>query len=135
MSTVAGAGLRAKLLVVEDDVDIAAALTTYGKRWGFEVLHAGDGRRAIELGTSERPDIILLDIALPEVDGRDVMVRLRDAGVLEKAVVVFASARDSQSDRLAGLQLGADEYETKPFHLETLFRKIDTLLRKKRGVV
>jgi DNA-binding response OmpR family regulator len=129
----AAGATRDKLLVVEDDPDIARALTAYAAKRGFEVLYAADGKQALEIGTTAGPDVILLDIALPEVDGRDVFVRLRDAGALEKAVVIFATARDSQIDRLHGLELGAADYETKPFHLETLFRKIETLLKKKRG--
>jgi two-component system, OmpR family, response regulator ResD len=127
MSTAPG-----KLLVVEDDPDIAHAVTTYGKHRGFLVLHAANGRRAVEIGTLERPDVILLDIAIPELDGRDVYLRLEEAGILEQAVVIFATARDSQVDRISGLEMGADDYETKPFHLDMLFRKIEMLLTKKR---
>jgi DNA-binding response OmpR family regulator len=122
-----------KLMVVEDDPDISKALAIYGQKCGFEVITAGDGGAAIEMGTAERPDVILLDIALPGSDGRDVMVKLQEAGVTEKAVVIFVTARDSQTDRLVGLELGADDYETKPLHFHLLFQKIDRLLEKKRN--
>ncbi|MBN1962574.1 MAG: response regulator [Deltaproteobacteria bacterium] len=122
-----------KFLVVEDDADISEALVTYAKHRGFITFHAKDGFSAIELGKREMPDVILLDIALPGLDGRDVFVQLQKDGITKKAVVIFATARDSQSDRIAGLELGADEYETKPFQLATLFTKIDALLAKKRS--
>ena len=122
-----------KLLVVEDDPDISRALAAYGENRGFVVLTAEDGNTAVQLGTAERPDVILLDIALPGMDGRDVMVKLQAAGATEDAVVIFVTARDSQTDRIVGLELGADDYETKPIHFHLLFQKIDRLLEKKRG--
>jgi DNA-binding response OmpR family regulator len=118
--------------VVEDDVDIAAALATYGRKTGYEVLVANDGKTAVELATRERPEVILLDIHLPGMDGRDVMSRLKQNGVADAAVVIFVTARDSQLDRLVGLELGAAEYETKPLHLQLLFQKIARLLEKKQ---
>ncbi len=121
-----------KLLIAEDDPDIANALVTYAKRFGFRPFHAPNGLVALDIGLRERPAAILLDIALPGLDGRDVMVRLKEAGVLRDAVVVFATARDSQLDRLTGLELGAADYETKPFHFDTLFHKLKNLLDKKR---
>ncbi len=105
----------------------------YGKHRGFVVFHAPDGFSAVELAEREQPDVILLDISLPGLDGRDVYVRLQKSGVAQKAVVIFATARDGQLDRIAGLEMGAAEYETKPFQLATLFLKIDALLAKKRA--
>jgi DNA-binding response OmpR family regulator len=121
------------ILVVEDDPGIGNALVTYAGHRGFETHYAPDGLAAIEAAERLRPDVILLDIALPGLDGRDVFLRLQRAGVLDKAVVIFATARDGQLDRLAGLEMGAAEYETKPFQLATLFTKIDALLKKKRS--
>lgn len=122
-----------KLMVVEDDPDISKALAAYGEKRGFQVFTANDGHRAVEVGTAKRPDVILLDIALPGMDGRDVMVKLKEAGVTDNAVVIFVTARDSQTDRIVGLELGADDYETKPLHFHLLFQKIDRLLEKKHG--
>jgi DNA-binding response OmpR family regulator len=122
-----------KLLVVEDEPDIANALATYGRKEGYAVVIASNGIEAVELATSEQPRVILLDISLPGMDGRDVMVRLTEAGVTQEAVVIFVTARDSQNDRLLGLELGADDYETKPLHFNMLFHKIARLLEKKRS--
>jgi DNA-binding response OmpR family regulator len=122
-----------KLLVVEDEPDIANALATYGRKEGYAVVIASNGIEAVELATSEQPRVILLDISLPGMDGRDVMVRLSEAGVTQEAVVIFVTARDSQNDRLLGLELGADDYETKPLHFNMLFHKIARLLEKKRS--
>jgi two-component system alkaline phosphatase synthesis response regulator PhoP len=129
---VEGAVAANKLLVVEDDPSIADALELYGKATGFDVQLTSDGERAVEICRTQQPDVILLDIALPGMDGRDVMLRLRQLGVTQKAVVIFVTARDSQSDRILGLELGADDYETKPLHFRLLFRKIERLLEKKR---
>jgi len=124
-----------KLLVVEDDPDIAFALSTYARAQGYLTLVAEDGASAVKLGIQERPAVILLDISLPQLDGRDVYLRLEKAGITQNAVVIFTTARGSQSDRLVGLRLGADDYEVKPLHLQMLFRKIARLLEKRQETV
>ena len=121
------------LLVVEDDPEISKVLATYGAKNGYEVHTAANGLDGVENAVALRPDVILLDIALPGLDGRDVMKRITDEGVTEDAVVIFLTARDEQSDRLLGLELGADDYETKPVHFQMLFRKVERLRAKKRG--
>ncbi|MEM6731462.1 MAG: response regulator [Myxococcota bacterium] len=121
------------LLVVEDEPEIAKVLGTYGERSGFEVHTADNGIDGVKKALDVRPDVILLDIALPGLDGRDVMKRLKEENIVENTVVIFLTARDEQSDRLLGLELGADDYETKPVHFQMLFRKIERLLAKKRG--
>lgn len=122
----------AKLLVADDDPHIVDALATYGRSRGYVVLSASRGDEALTLIERERPDAILLDVMMPGLDGRDVLRRMRQAGIGEQAVVLFVTARDSQSDRRLGLELGADEYETKPFNFSMLFDKIGHLLEKKR---
>lgn len=124
-----------KLLVVEDEPEIASALATYGRARGFIVNTADNGYRALEEIAAIRPDVILLDISIPGIDGRDVLARAREQGLAKETVVIFVTARDEQSDRLVGLELGADDYETKPLHLLMLFRKIEHLLEKKSGIV
>ena len=121
-----------RLLIVEDDPWIAKAVCKYAKIMGYSPRVAHDGLVAIGLAEREQPDVILLDIALPGLDGRDVLVRLQEAGIAQQAVVIFLTGRSSQSDRLMGLELGAEDYETKPMHLNSLFSKIERLLEKKR---
>jgi DNA-binding response OmpR family regulator len=122
-----------KLLIVEDEPDISNALAVYARSKGYEVLTAANGITAVAMGKAERPQVILLDISLPGMDGRDVYVALEKAGVTREAVVIFTTARDSQSDRVLGLELGAAEYETKPIHLGLFFEKLERLLGKKRA--
>ena len=122
-----------KLLVVEDEPDIANALATYAKAKGYVPIVAQNGLLAVEIAKAERPQVILLDISLPGMDGRDVYVALEKAGVTQGAVVIFTTARDSQSDRILGLELGAADYETKPLHLQVLFQKIERLLEKRHA--
>ncbi len=120
-----------KLLVADDDPDILNAFVTFGESRGYEVVSALSGDAALELAREHRPDVILLDIMMPGIDGRDLIKKLRGDGITDKAVVMFVSARDAQSDRLVGLELGADDYETKPLHFGRLFDKIERLLEKK----
>ncbi len=121
------------LLVVEDDPEIGRALSTFGKSRGYATRVADTGPKALEAVAQQTPDVILLDVQLPGIDGRDLLKRWKASGMLDATVVVFVSARDEQSDRLVGLELGADDYETKPLQFAMLFRKLERLLEKKRG--
>jgi DNA-binding response OmpR family regulator len=123
----------ATVLIVEDDSDTADALIAHAKQSGFRPLHAANGLLALEIALSERPDAILLDINLPGMDGRDVFVRLKDTGLLEKMAVIFTTGRGSHLDHLTGLELGADAYEAKPYNLELLFRTVRKQIDKKRN--
>jgi DNA-binding response OmpR family regulator len=125
--------MGARILIVEDDPEIGAALETYAAQKGFIVARADNGMRALEEAAKQQPDVVLLDISIPKIDGRDVLKRWRRDKALEQAVIIFVTARDEQSDRLLGLELGADDYETKPLRLSMLFRKIGHLLAKKRA--
>ena len=122
-----------KLLIADDDPDILHAMETFAKTRGYEVVSATRGDDALDLAREHRPDAILLDIMMPGLDGRDVMKRLQAEGIDKQAVVIFVTARDAQSDRLVGLELGAHEYETKPVHIGRLFDKIARLLEKRRA--
>lgn len=126
-------GRPIKLLVVDDEVEIAHALSIYGRKKGYDVLVANDGLSAKRAGEEFRPDVVLLDISLPGMDGRDVLAHWNEQGVMNDAVVIFVTARDEQSDRVVGLELGAADYETKPLHFQLLFSKIERLLEKKAG--
>jgi two-component system, OmpR family, response regulator len=120
-----------RLLVVDDDPLVARAIARHGARDGFEVTVTGDGRSAMYLALENEPDAIVLDIGLPEIDGRDVLTKLRATGYLERHVVVMLSGHDTQEDRLLGLELGADDYETKPCEPQLLLRKVRRLLMRK----
>jgi two-component system response regulator AdeR len=121
------------VLIAEDDTELADELVTYARQLGFRPLHAANGFLALQLAQSERPDAILLDITLPGLDGRDVFVRLKKAGLLEETVVIFTTGRGAQLDRLTSLRLGVDAYETKPYNLELLFRKVRRQIDKRRN--
>jgi len=80
-----------------------------------------------------QPDVILLDIGLPGLDGRDVMSKLRSEHISDEAIIIFTTAREAQSDRVLGLELGADDYETKPLDFDRLFNKIQALREKRQS--
>ena len=120
------------IVVVEDDPNIADLVDLYLRREGYRVLQAGSGERGLELIGQERPRLVVLDVGLPgAVDGLEVCRRLR-AG--EAAVpVVMLTARDGEVDRVLGLELGADDYVTKPFSPRELVARVKAVLRRTDG--
>ncbi|MDO5697325.1 MAG: response regulator transcription factor [Dermatophilus congolensis] len=124
---------EARLLVVEDEPSIRELLATSLKFAGFEVFTAADGGEAIEVAEREQPDLVVLDVMLPDMDGFAVTKRLRDRGRLMP--IVFVTARDSVDDKVAGLTVGGDDYVTKPFSLEEVVARIRAVLRRTRGEV
>jgi DNA-binding response OmpR family regulator len=119
------------IVVVEDDPNIADLLDLYLRREGFRVLQAADGRYGLELVSRERPRLVVLDIGLPgDLDGLDVCRRLRSAG---DTPVLILTARDDEIDRVLGLELGADDYVTKPFSPRELVARVKAILRRARG--
>jgi two-component system OmpR family response regulator len=116
-----------KILVVEDEPYISD-LVTMGLRYqGFEVVTAGSGRDALTTARRERPDLVILDVMLPDFDGLEVQRRLGVEGIA--APVIFLTAKDAVEDRLAGLAVG-DDYVTKPFSLEELIARVRAVLRR-----
>jgi two-component system OmpR family response regulator len=116
-------------ILVVDDEEYITDLVSLGLRFvGFEVEVAGDGREALAKIASTRPDLVVLDIAMPEMDGIEVVQRLQRDGVATP--VLFLTARDAPSDRVRGLHLGADDYITKPFSLDELLARIEAVLRR-----
>ena len=116
-------------ILVVDDEEYITDLVSLGLRFvGFDVEVAADGRDALAKIASTRPDLVVLDIAMPDMDGLEVVQRLRRDGV--NTPVVFLTARDAPSDRVRGLHLGADDYITKPFSLEELLARIEAVLRR-----
>jgi DNA-binding response OmpR family regulator len=114
------------VLVADDDEDLCTLLKTNLEADGFVVLVAGDGRRALELIESEKPDVVLLDIMMPVLDGYGVLERL-SKDPHQRTKVILITAKASSRDRLQGWELGADEYVTKPFDLNSLLKRVRKL--------
>jgi DNA-binding response OmpR family regulator len=118
-----------KILVVEDEPSLVETLEYYLARQGYQVCTARDGLAAIEVARREKPDVIILDIMLPGMDGFDVCRILRR----EMAVpILMLTARDEEIDKVVGLEVGADDYLTKPFSMRELLARIKALLRRVR---
>jgi two-component system, OmpR family, alkaline phosphatase synthesis response regulator PhoP len=115
------------ILVVDDEPKIVQLVRDYLERAGFTVLSAGDGKRALELHRTEKPDMIILDLGLPELDGLDVIRELRKKS---NAPVIMLTARSDESDKLIGLELGADDYLTKPFSPKELVARVRAVFRR-----
>jgi two-component system, OmpR family, response regulator len=122
------AGAEARVLVVDDEESITDLISTALRYVGFEVEIASTGRQALERAVTFRPELIVLDVMLPDLDGFQVTRRLRSDGV--RAPVVFLTARDATEDKVAGLTIGGDDYVTKPFSLEELVARLRALLRR-----
>jgi len=119
-----------KLLVVEDDPDIAMALRLLLSRAGHQIAHAKDGRAGLRDAYTERPELVILDIGLPGMDGWQVLERLRD---VSDVPVLLLTAHGQESDKVRGLRGGADDYLTKPFTNAELVARVDALLRRSVG--
>lgn len=115
------------ILIVEDEQTLARAVRFALEREGFRALHAGDGRVALELFERERPDAIILDLMLPEIDGLEVCRSVRRHSTVP---ILMLSARAEEFDRVLGLELGADDYLTKPFSMRELVARVRALLRR-----
>ncbi len=122
---------RARLLVVEDDPNILELLSASLRFAGFTVSTATNGADAVSAARADKPDLMVLDVMLPDLDGFEVIRRLRDNGV--RTPVVFLTARDGTEDKVRGLTLGGDDYVTKPFSLEELTARIRAVLRRTIG--
>ena len=121
----------ARLLVVEDEPNILELLSASLRYAGFDVVTAAAGTEAVQAAQRHRPDLIVLDVMLPDMDGFDVIRRLRGGGA--RIPVVFLTARDATEDKTRGLTLGGDNYVTKPFSLEEVIARIRAVLRRTRG--
>jgi DNA-binding response OmpR family regulator len=118
-----------KILVVEDEISLQETLAYNLKRQGYEVEIAGDGPGALEIARQQHPDLILLDIMLPGMDGFEVCRILRQE---MNTPVLMLTARDDEIDRVVGLEVGADDYLTKPFSMRELMARIKAMLRRVR---
>ncbi|MEO7132235.1 MAG: response regulator transcription factor, partial [Dermatophilaceae bacterium] len=124
---------EARLLIVEDEPNIRELLATSLRFAGFDVVTAGDGASALSSADETSPDLIVLDVMLPDIDGFEITRRLRSAG--RQQPIVFVTARDGLNDKIQGLTVGGDDYVTKPFSLEEVIARIRAVLRRSRGSV
>jgi DNA-binding response OmpR family regulator len=123
--------VRERLTLVEDDPDLAASLTLALERDGFEVSRYATGRAGLEGILESPPDLVLLDLNLPDLDGLGVCREIRGTAAVSDLPIIILTARVTESDRVLGLDLGADDYITKPFSLRELKSRIRALLRRR----
>jgi DNA-binding response OmpR family regulator len=121
--------VRGSVLVVDDEPTIAEVLSRYLERAGYEVRAVGDGPAALDAVATRAPDLVVLDLMLPGVDGLEVMRRIRDPARPNMAIILL-TARGEESDRVVGLRLGADDYVVKPFSPAELVARVDAVLRR-----
>src|SRR6202047_3872518 len=121
--------VRGSVLVVDDEPTIAEVVARYLDRAGYHTRVAADGLEALEAAALQRPDLVVLDLMLPRVDGLEVMRRLREQD-RERIAVILLTAKGEESDRVVGLRLGADDYVVKPFSPAELVARVDAMLRR-----
>jgi DNA-binding response OmpR family regulator len=129
MSSVPTQRARGKVLVVDDEPTIGDVVSRYLERAGYETQVADTGNRALEQAAADRPDVVVLDLMLPDIDGLEVMRRLRLQDRARTAIILL-TARGEESDRVIGLRLGADDYVVKPFSPAELVARVDAMLRR-----
>src|SRR5437868_14225284 len=120
--------MKRRILVVEDDTSLARVLCDNLVYEGFDIALASDGRRALQEGSAFKPDLVLLDVTLPGLDGFEVCRRLAEGQ--SRTAIIMLTARAQKEDKVQGLRLGADDYITKPFALDELLARIQALLRR-----
>ena len=120
---------RGLVLIVDDEPTIGDVVSRYLERAGYETRVARDGPSAVAAAAERRPDLVVLDLMLPGLDGLEVMRRLRD-GDRRRPAIVLLTARGEEADRIAGLRLGADDYVVKPFSPAELVARVDAVLRR-----
>jgi DNA-binding response OmpR family regulator len=121
---------RGTILVVDDEPNIADLVDMYLRREGYRVVKAGNGADGLHAVTDHRPRLVVLDVGLPDIDGLEVCRRLRATSTIP---VIFLTARDTEIDRVLGLELGADDYVTKPFSPVELVARVKAVLRRSEG--
>lgn len=119
-----------RILVIEDDYDVAEMLLTYFGAHQYEIFHAGDGPTGIEMARTHFPKLILLDVMMPYMDGYEVCQRLRQMSLTRYIPIIFLTQKDTRADRVRGLELGADDYITKPFDVDELLLRVQGSMRR-----
>jgi two-component system phosphate regulon response regulator PhoB len=124
---------RTKVLVIEDDRELAEVLSYNLKQAGYEVLLARDGSEGLAQAQNSAPEVILLDLMLPLVDGLEVCRRLRSDQAMRDVLIIILTARAEEADQLVGFSMGADDYVTKPFSVKVLLERIKALRRRQQA--
>ena len=119
-----------KVLIVEDESNIAELINLYLKKEGYETMIAEDGGKALELYRLFRPDLVLLDIMLPVMDGWAVCAKIRET---DKTPIIMLTAKGETTDKVTGLEMGADDYIVKPFEMKELLARVHAVLRRAGG--
>lgn len=122
-----GVGMGIKVLIVEDESKIASLMESFLQTEGYDVQTALDGKTALQLFTKHKPDIVILDWMLPQMNGLDICQKLRQIGT---PGIIMVTAKSEETDKIIGLEMGADDYLTKPFSLRELSARIRSLLRR-----
>ena len=123
----------ARILVVDDEPDILSVLVYHLSREGYRVTTAVNGQGALTMADAERPDLIILDLMLPGMDGYEVLQRLRGAESTSSMPVILLTARREEDERVKGFEVGADDYITKPFSARELTLRVEALLRRSKA--
>jgi DNA-binding response OmpR family regulator len=121
--------VRGSVLVVDDEATIAEVVSRYLERAGYDVCVARDGKSALAQAAERRPDLVVLDLMLPGIDGLEVMRRLRELE-RDRMAILLLTAKGEETDRVSGLRLGADDYVVKPFSPAELVARVDAILRR-----
>ena len=126
---------KSKILIVDDEKDILEFLTYNLKKKGYDVITANNGQEGLELAKKNCPDLILLDVMMPEMDGIEVCQRIRKISNIATTYILFLTARSEDYSELAGFDAGADDYITKPIKPKLLISRIEAFLRRKNSVL
>ncbi|MEO1287879.1 MAG: response regulator transcription factor [Chloroflexota bacterium] len=119
-----------RLLLIEDDFDVAEMLLIFFQSQNYEVMHADNGEDGIELARTQFPNLILLDVMLPDMDGYEICYRLRNMSLTKYIPTLFLTQKDERASKVKGLELGADDYITKPFDIDELRLRVENGIRR-----
>ena len=122
-----------KILIIDDDLDTLRLVGLMLQRQGYQITAATDGQQGLEKATNDKPNLILLDIMMPEMDGYEVCKKIRDIDSYKEVPVLFLTARSSEVDEVHGLNIGADDYIQKPASIDKIVARINANLRKTRS--
>lgn len=127
--------MKNKILIIEDDKDILELLRYNLEKQGYKVVCSDNGGKGLEIVKKDKPDLVILDLMLPGLSGLEVCKILRNDKSTVNLPIVILTAKDTESDIIAGLELGADDYITKPFSPKVLISRIKAVLRRKQGII